>query len=133
MKINKHLSKVIDNLIETTFTERQELNQVLIEEHIQTLKSLPMPDSIFALGEYLRRIKSELAKTTLEIESSIPLAQNQVRQITEALKADHPITAVKTVINPSILGGLRVRIGDVVYDDSVSRRILQLGEEICQV
>lgn len=133
MKINKQLNKMIDNLLKTTFEDDGRLNQALVEGHVNTLKSLPIPDSVFALGEYLRRVKYELARTTLEIEAAVPLTPAQVKCITEAIKADHYVSAVKTIINTSILGGLRVKIGDVVYDDSVARRILQLGEDICQI
>lgn len=130
MKSNKQFTKIIDNLMETAFKKDGNLDQKQVESHVKALKSLPIPDSIIALSEYLRRIKFELNKTTLEIETSIPLSQSQIKQITDAVKVDHQISAVKSTINPSILGGLRVKIGDVVYDDSIARRILQLGEEI---
>ena len=130
MKTNKQLAKTIDDLMKTAFTSDGALDQKQVENHVKALKNLPTPDSIIALSAYLRRIKFELNKTTLEIETSIPLSQSQIKQITDAIKADHQISAVKSTINPSILGGLRVKIGDVVYDDSIARRILQLGEEI---
>lgn len=130
MKTNKQLTKVIDSLMETAFKGDGGLDQKQVETHVKSLKKLPVPDSVIALSEYLRRIKFELNKTTLEIETSIPLAGNQIKQITDAVKVDHQISTVKSTINPSLLGGLRVKIGDVVYDDSVARRILQLGEEI---
>lgn len=130
MKSNKQLSKVIDSLMKTAFKSDGNLDQKQVETQVKALKTLPVPDCIIVLSEYLRRIKFELNKTTLEIETSIPLSQSQTKQITDAVKVDHQISAIKSTINPSLLGGVRVKIGDVVYDDSVARRILQLGEEI---
>lgn len=130
MKKNKQLSKIVDTLIKTTFNGEGNLNVQVVEKSVKTLKSLPVPDSIISLGEYLRRIKSELEKTTLDIETAIPLSPAQIRQITDAVRVDHQVSTVKSTINTSLLGGLRVKIGDVVYDDSIARRILQLGEEI---
>ncbi len=130
IKGSKQVNKIIDLFMEDSFKISGEVNEIEVRKHIKTLKSLPIPHSILGLSEYLRRLKTELSKTTVEIESAIPLSSSQVNQITKAIRADHFVSHVKTTINPAILGGLKVTIGDSVYDDSVSRRILQLGEEI---
>lgn len=130
IKGSKQLNKIIDLFIEDSFKTSSEVNEIEVRKHVKALKSLPIPHSIIGLGQYLRRLKIELTKTTAEIESAIPLTSTQVSHITKAIRADHHVSNVKTIINPNILGGLKVTIGDMVYDDSVSRRILQLGEEI---
>lgn len=130
IKKNKQLEKRVDQFMKDTFSKNGEIDSQKVKVYVKSLKALPIPDSILALALYLRRIKTESEKTTLEIETAIPLSLSQMGQIAQALKAEHEIRSVKSKINPSLLGGLRVKIGDVVYDDSVSRRILQLGESI---
>lgn len=130
MKTDKQITKLIDQLIKTSFKESGEMLIEKINDHIKTLKALPIPQSIMALSEYMRRIKREMQRTTLIIESVIPLTSTEVKSIVFAIKADHQVNNVQAVINPSLLGGIKVKIGDVIYDDSISQRILQLGEEI---
>ena len=132
IKNSKEINRVIDHYMKTSFGKNGDINSGEVERHVKALKTLPTPQSIVALSEYTRRIRTELQKTTLEIETAIPLSSGQIHQITQVLKAEHKISAVKSIVNPSILGGIKVKIGDVVYDDSVSRKILQLGENISE-
>ncbi|MDO8619016.1 MAG: F0F1 ATP synthase subunit delta [Candidatus Daviesbacteria bacterium] len=132
IKGSKQLNKIIDLFMEDSFKSSGEVNEAIVKKHVKTLKSLPIPQSIMGLSEYMRRLKLELAKTTVEIESATPLSQNQISHITRALKSDHSVSAVRSIVNPDLLGGLKIKIGDSVYDDSVSSRILQLGEAIRQ-
>lgn len=120
MKKIKEFEKLINRLVKSTPNQK----------HVNLLKSLPIPDSIIALNIYLKRIRSQTEKTTLTIESAIPLAPGEISTLTTALKARHYITRVETKVNPLIYGGLRVKIGDRVYDSSVAERILQITDEI---
>lgn len=129
MKINKQIQKIVNQLMKTSF-KNGDVIESKIMENVKTLKTLPMPDSVMALSEYLRRVKSEVQRSTLVIESTIPVSSLDLKQITEAMKADYHISHVQAVINPSLIGGLRIKIGDVVFDDSVANKILQLREEI---
>lgn len=127
---NKQITKLVDQLMKTSFKEDGEVMSDKINEHVKTLKDLPIPQSIMALSEYMRRIKSEVQKSTLTIESVVPLLPVEVKSIVSAIKADHQVNDIQSIINPSLLGGIKVRIGDVIYDDSITNKILQLGEEI---
>lgn len=130
MKTTKQINKIIDQFMKNSFKDSGEVEVNSINKNVKTLKSLPIPESILALSEYMGRIKTELQRTTLVIESTIPLNVNDIQTITRAIKSDHQVNNIRTVINPSLYGGLKVKIGDVVYDDSISQKILQLGEEI---
>ncbi len=127
---SKQLTKLVDIFMDDSFKADGNLNDLQVKKHVKSLKSLPIPHSIMGLAEYMKRLKTELAKTTVEIESASPLSQNQISQITRAVKTDHGVSAVRLTVNPDLLGGLKIKIGDNEYDDSVSRRILQLGEAI---
>lgn len=130
MKTSKQVNKIIDQFMKDSFKDDGHMEITSVNKNVATLKSLPIPDSIMALSEYMKRIKSELQRTTLVIESTFQLASNDIRTIITAIKSDHQVNNIRTIINPFLLGGLKVTIGDVVYDDSVSQKILQLGETI---
>ncbi len=129
MKKSKQLLSLINQAVRSSFINDR-LNEAKVFNFIKTFKTLPKSDSIFALNEFSKGIKRELNKHTLEIESATELTSMQVREITNALKADYKINEVKAVINIELLGGIKIRVGDHVFDDSVISRIEQLKEEI---
>ncbi len=58
--------------------------------------------------------------------SALPLTANEQANAAKALKVD----AVDFKVDPRILGGLIVRVGDSVVDDSVASRMNALGESL---
>lgn len=97
---------------------------------IKNLKSLPRSQAIFAISEFLKALKKQKGETTLLVESSVPLQKKQLDTIFRKLKSDFLISEVKNIINPALLGGFRVKIGDTVSDYSLQNRITQLKEAI---
>jgi F-type H+-transporting ATPase subunit delta len=66
-----------------------------------------------------------------EVRSAVALTDTQVQQLAAALsRATGKHVEVKTVVDPSVLGGVVARIGDTVIDGSVRRRLNQLEETI---
>jgi len=66
-----------------------------------------------------------------EVRTAVPLSDAQVQQLAAALsRATGKQVEVKTVVDPSVLGGVVARIGDTVIDGTVRRRLNQLEETI---
>ena len=66
-----------------------------------------------------------------EVRSAVPLSAEQVERLRDALaNATNKDVEVKVVVDPSVLGGVVARIGDVVIDGSVRHRLEQLKEQI---
>lgn len=58
------------------------------------------------------------------LTSAVALDEAQLVQIKTALKAKFDAdVAIKNVVDPSILGGMLVRVGDTVYDSSVNGQL----------
>ena len=130
--IKKSVTRMIGRLMKNTFKSDGYLNPTVVGKNTKTLKMLPISVSIYALTEYLRRIRAEQSKSVLEIESAVNIPPANLKKIVGALKADYKISAVRTTLNLTLIGGVKIKIGDNVFDDSIGRRILQLGEEISQ-
>jgi F-type H+-transporting ATPase subunit b len=62
---------------------------------------------------------SDLRGEKAEVTSALPLTETEQNQIKQTLKA----STVSFLVDPTILGGLKVRVGDQVVDDSVASRM----------
>jgi F-type H+-transporting ATPase subunit b len=69
---------------------------------------------------------SSLSGETAEVTSALPLTNAEQANVKSALKA----TSVTFKVDPHILGGLVVRVGDQVVDASVANRMSALGESL---
>lgn len=64
-----------------------------------------------------------------EVRSAVPLDADQQQRLVAALSAHTgKRVAVKVLVDPSVLGGLRVELGDTVIDGTVRSRLNQLRE-----
>lgn len=124
--INRRLKNIVDKLIVNSFTPQGEVREDVVVKNTKLLKKLPFGEAITALTLYQKGLKREIIKTTLEIMSPTAISSLQKNLITKITKKTFKINQVKTTIDPSLLGGLRIKIGDFVFDDSVQNKIGQL-------
>ena len=81
------------------------------------------------INDFFSRVPAEVAGMqgeTAEITSALPLTDAERQSATRMLGAKD----VQFKVDPSILGGLVVRVGDRVVDDSVSNRMSALQESL---
>jgi F-type H+-transporting ATPase subunit delta len=80
------------------------------------------------LKAYHHRIALELAKSRAEVEHAGPVSDATLRQIEAAMTRRYarPVTA-SAKPNPSLLAGLRVRVGSDVYESSVASQLAKLS------
>lgn len=95
---------------------------------LEYLEKNPPPRFQAVLQAYSRLIAVEIAKGEARVEHAGPVASEALAGIAAALgrRYGRPVTAVATP-NPSLLAGLRVRIGDDVYESSVAGQLAALG------
>jgi hypothetical protein len=73
----------------------------------------------------------ELAKDTLTIESAQDLPEEVLQQVISGFQHEggRSLNIIKK-INPELIAGLRVRLGDTVYDASLSSNLHRLSSRI---
>lgn len=136
MKIKKQLQKTVSKLIDISFKDGRMLEGQVIKS-IKVLKSLSRSEAILALSEYLKGIKRKEREYTMYIETAIPLSPAQIKKAKKIVERkaagserSRTITKVLVNINPEILGGFKLRIGDEIWDESVIGKIQQVKEAI---
>ncbi len=93
----------------------------------QRLDLLP---GIYSAYERLLKRKREIL--VLEITSALPLQKREVDKISAhfAKKYNATQTSATVIVNPALLGGVRVQVGDVLFDGSLLGRLDGLNRQI---
>lgn len=69
-----------------------------------------------------------------KVESVIPLEAKEIKDLEEKLNTlTGQTVTVDNIINPDIMGGLVVKVGDKIIDGSVKRKLDSLKHELAQI
>lgn len=80
-------------------------------------------DSIVGIyDEFVRLVDKALGRVKASVESATPLTEEELQTLTEKLGTTGKVK-LTTKVNPSLIGGIKVRLGDRVFDYSVATRL----------
>jgi len=130
MRTTKEARKVSGVLFRNSFTEGK-LDKEKISHMVETLLAEKPRHYVDALKDYQRLIRLETEKRHAVIESATQLNSSLADQIVTNLRrryGDDLTTEFRT--NPDLLGGLRIKIGDDVWDGSIKTRLRKLQEQL---
>jgi F-type H+-transporting ATPase subunit delta len=111
---------------------------VLATAHPATRAALAMliaAERVGHLGEVAtalsERSATDAGSTFAEVHVAQALSEAQEQALKAALeKATGHALTMRVIVDPSVIGGVRARIGDTVIDGSVARRLSQLRTRI---
>jgi len=130
MKVNKESRRLARELIRASFTDGQ-LDRGRVTTLVKSLTDKKPRNYLNALGEYQRLLRLEVEKRTATIESASELSPDVARTTVDSLKSKYgPDLATKFVVNPELLGGMRIRVGSDVWDSSVRNRLQRLQQQL---
>lgn len=76
------------------------------------------------IGEFLQRAAARREQVTAVVTAAKPLSDAQERRLVAALGSTYgKDVLLQVIVDPDVLGGIRVRVGDEVVDGTVSRRL----------
>jgi F-type H+-transporting ATPase subunit delta len=80
------------------------------------------------LGFFLKLLKLDYSQRTAEIECAVPLSPGLQARVQAGIENvyGHGITSL-FVQNPSLIGGMRIKVGSDVYDGSIRSRLAALA------
>ena len=128
MKGNKQSRRGAKQLFKSCQVEGQ-----LAEERVRQAVALVIekkPRGYFGILQELQRlVKLDVSSRSARVESAVALTDAQQQNIRESLARlkDGEVT-VEFAENADLIGGMRVKIGDDVFDGSVKTRLATLSE-----
>jgi F-type H+-transporting ATPase subunit delta len=130
MRTTKEARKTSRQLLKLSFTDgrldEQKVNQVV--QSVLTEKPRHYGE---VLKDYQRLVRLEVAKRHAVVESATQLNSNLSNLLITKLKSRYgDDLTVEFKTNPTLLGGLRVKLADDVWDGSVRNRLRTLQEQI---
>lgn len=129
MKINKEIRRLSRALLRASFTGGQ-LDSGKIASIVQLLIERKPRNYIDVLKNYKRLLRLEIEKRHAVIESADELNPEISAQIVQRLKKKYGSdVTTEFVVNPELIGGMRVRIGSDVWDGSVRNRLQRLAQQ----
>lgn len=130
MKINKEMRQLSRALLRASFIDGR-LDQGKISSIVESLIGKKPRHYINVLENYKRLLRLEVEKRSARIESAIELSSQASSKIVSNLKRKYgdDLTA-EFVVNPELLGGMRVRVGNDVWDGTVRDRLQRLQQQL---
>jgi F-type H+-transporting ATPase subunit delta len=130
MKVNKEIRQLSREMLRASFTDGR-IDHGKITSLVQSLTTKKPRRYLDILQYYKRLLRLEIDKRHARIESSNPLNPETSARIVENLrkKKGSDLTA-EFVINPELLGGMRIRVGSDVWDGSVRNRLERLQKQL---
>jgi F-type H+-transporting ATPase subunit delta len=130
MRINKEIRQLSRQLLRASFTDSQ-LDKGKISSLVQSLIEKKPRHCLAILENYKRLIRLEVDKRHARIETAQDLNSDTKTKILKNLKKKYgKDLTTEFVVNPKLLGGMRVRIGSDVWDGTVRNRLERLRQQL---
>ncbi len=92
-----------------------------------------MPEVFHIRARYEKLWDAEMSVLPIQVTSAVSLDEATVRSIGERIGAGTGSTIqLTTVVDPDVLGGIVLRVGNVILDASIRNKLNQLRKEVAQ-
>ena len=130
MKINREIRQLSREMLRASFTDGQ-LDPGKISSLVDSLISKKPRRYIDVLKNYRRLLRLELEKRQAKIESANEMDSAMSSELVSNLKRKYGRDlTTEFVVNPELLGGMRIRVGSDVWDGTVRNRLERLQQEL---
>ncbi len=128
MKISKQARRDAKDLFRSCLVKGV-LDEKRVRELVGKVVATKPRGYVSILSHFHRLVKLELERRTARVESATPLSPQLQKEFGAKLAQIYgPGLTLSFSQNPTLLGGVRVRVGSDVYDGSVHSRLVALQE-----
>jgi F-type H+-transporting ATPase subunit delta len=130
MKLNKEIRQLSRKMLQASFTDGQ-LDPGKVGSLVDSLVAHKPRNYIDVLKNYKRLLRLELQKRRATIETASEVDPAIRSEIIANLKNKYGNDlATEFQVDPQLLGGMRIRVGNDVWDGSVRNRLERLQHEL---
>ena len=130
MKINKEIRRLSREMLRASFTDGQ-LDPGRIASLVDSLIARKPRNSVEILQNYRRLLRLELEKRRARIETASEVDPETRSKLIADLKQKYGNDlTTEFVVNPELLGGMRIRVGSDVWDGTVRNRLERLQQQL---
>ena len=130
MKLNKEIRQLSRKMLQASFTDGQ-LDPGRISALVDSLIAQKPRNYIDVLKNYRRLLRLELEKRHATVETSSEVDPAIRSEIVANLKSKYGNDlSTEFHVDPQLLGGMRIRVGNDVWDGSVRNRLERLEHEL---
>jgi F-type H+-transporting ATPase subunit delta len=117
-------------MLRASFTDGQ-LDSGRISSLVDSLIAKKPRNYIDVLKNYRRLLRLEVEKRRARIETASEVDREATSKVIENLKKRYgDDLATEFVVNPELLGGMRIRVGSDVWDGTVRNRLERLQQQL---
>ena len=130
MKINKEVRQISREMLYASFTDGQ-LDSGRIASIVDSVIARKPRNYVDILKNYRRLLRLELEKRRARIETASEVDPAVKAEIVASLKNKYggDLTS-EFLVNPQLLGGMRIRVGSDVWDGTVRNRLDRLQQQL---
>ena len=130
MALNKKAQQLARELLKLSIVEGQISAERVSGVLAYVEKSQP-PHAVAVLRSYQRLVATELAKSQAVVEHAGAVSSALLQSIADSMakKYGRKVTAIAKP-SPALLAGLRVRVGDDVYESSAASQLASLAASV---
>ncbi len=130
MRVTKEIRRTARELIRASFTDGQ-LDNGRVSSIVSSVLEKKPRNSVKILDYYRRLLRLELEKRHARIETATQLDPQAAAQIAQNLSRRYGSDlTTEFLVNPALLGGMRIRVGSDVWDSSVRNRLERLEQQL---
>jgi len=130
MKVNKEIRQISREMLYASFTDGQ-LDSGRIASIVDSVIARKPRNYVDILKNYRRLLRLELEKRRARIETASEVDPAVKAEIVASLKNKYggDLTS-EFLVNPQLLGGMRIRVGSDVWDGTVRNRLDRLQQQL---
>ena len=130
MKLNKEIRQLSRKMLQASFTDGQ-LDSGRIASLVDSVIRKKPRNYVSVLKNYKRLLRLEVEKRHAKIETASEVDPAIRSEIVANLKSKYgDDLATDFHVDPQLLGGMRIRVGNDVWDGSVRNRLERLQHEL---
>ena len=130
MKLNKEIRQLSRKMLQASFTDGQ-LDSGRIASLVDSVIAEKPRNYIDVLKNYKRLLRLEVEKRQATIETASEVDPAIRSEVAANLKSKYgDDLATDFHVDPQLLGGMRIRVGNDVWDGSVRNRLERLQHEL---